>query len=436
MGLVDYERKPPAGAEPTRHFHIERFRDLLQSLGSPQESFPAVHVAGTKGKGWVCSALASICQHAELRTGLYTSPHLRSFRERIRVDGEPISAEDYSRGISDLGPRFHPLESESGFRTVFEILTALAFRTFQREKVDIAIIETGLGGRLDCTNVIMPVLSVITSMGWDHMSILGKTMTAITREKAGIIKPGIPVVAAPQTADVCDEVVAELSRVAEAQSAPLIHAHERIDVQQLHESIAGSRYRATLQGRPLEIAWEKFGPAAEINMAVILAAVEQLRIRNFDLTDEAVRQGLENWHWPGRLQVVSQRPVVIIDGAHNANSAVALRQALDRVMPAKAIHWVLGMLRDKDIETVIRVLVREQDHLITAPAPSPRGASSTELAQAARKVSADVQGCDSIREALELAAQQAGSEGVICVAGSLYLVGPAEDEARKVFNTK
>ena len=426
LSLVDYERRPPGGGDPTRVFHLERFAQLLGQMGDPQKEFASVHVAGTSGKGWICSALAAICTAAGLKTGLYLSPHLRSFTERIRIDNVPISGRQFARGISELRELFSPGDS-GAFRTVFEILTALAFQTFARERVDIAIIETGLGGRLDCTNVVQPRLSIIATIGWDHMAILGNTISAITREKAGIIKPRTPVVVSEQNADMRAEVMAELRRAAAGKKAPLIEAQRRVKIATMRESFAGSLHEATFSNHTLPIRWGRFGPAAETNLKTILAAVEQLRRQGLDLPDRAIQKGLAQWQWPGRLEVVARRPTIVIDGGHNTSSARSVRQALDRVAPGKRIHWIVGMLKDKDIAGVLRELVRQNDVVIATDAPPPRGGSARDVAIAALEFCPRVDSRPSLKEALALAKQQCAPSDVIAIVGSLYIVAAAED---------
>lgn len=432
LDLVDYERHPPGGKEPTRHFHLERFADLLGALNSPQEAFPSIHVAGTSGKGWVCSALAAICQAAGLKTGLYTSPHLKTFRERIQINGEMISARDFARGVSELGPRFQAAENEMGFRTVFEILTALAFQTFAEAKVDVAIVETGLGGRLDCTNVLQPALSIITSIGWDHMAILGNTIESITHEKAGIIKAGVPIIVAQQTPDVRSAVMREIRQVASEKHSRVIEADRKIKLSVERESLRGAAYQAEFAGGELAVRWRKFGHSAEINLKTILAAVEQLRKQGFDLPDRAIRKGLSTWRWPGRLDVVASKPAIILDGAHNSNSGAALREALDRVVPGKKICWVIGMLRDKDISAVLRILLGKEDTLIATSAPSPRGATAADVASAAENLCEAVYCQPNLEKTVKEAVRLSGPRGIVCIAGSLYLVGPSEDAVKKM----
>jgi len=434
LGLIDYERRPPPRRAASSCFHLERFEALLGGLGRPQDGFLSVHIAGTSGKGSIASALASICAAAGLRTGLYTSPHLASFRERIRVDGRPISVPAFVQGIAELGPRFGAADG-AGFRTVFEILTALAFQTFSRRKVDIALIETGLGGRLDCTTAVRPALCVISSLGFDHTAILGNTIRRIAREKAGIIKPATPVIVSPQPPETRAEAMAELRRVARRKRAPLIEAQRRVRARCARESLAGSLWEVEFAGQRLAVRWRAFGPAAGVNLKTVLAAVELLRAQGFDLPGAAVRRGLADWVWPGRLEVVSaSRPAIVIDGAHNAISARALRQALDRVLPGRPIQWVVAMLADKDVAGVLKEFVsgRQGDSVAAFEPPSPRALPARELAKAALGLCGRVACRQTAEEAIGLALREASGRGAVVVTGSLYIVAPARAALRRL----
>ncbi|MCX7011179.1 MAG: bifunctional folylpolyglutamate synthase/dihydrofolate synthase [Candidatus Sumerlaeota bacterium] len=433
LDLVDYERRPPVHREASVFFHLDRFVEQLNALGRPQDDYPSVHIAGTAGKGWIASALAAICQAAGLRVGLYTSPHLASFRERIRVDGRMISPKAFVEGIVELGPRFGAAD-DGGFRTVFEILTALGFQHFSRRGVDLAIIETGLGGRLDCTTAVQPILSIIASLGLDHTAILGNTLAEIAWEKAGIIKPRTPVILSLQPSDVAREAMPVIRDVARKRQAPIIPAGRRVRLSLVRESLRGSEWKADLGGRRLALHCRSFGPSAQINLTTVLAAVDFLRVQGFEIPDSAVKQGLVEWIWPGRLEVIrAAKPAVIIDGAHNPLEARTLRAAIDGVALGVPVHWVVAMLRDKDIAGVLRELAggRGDDSITTFPAPSPRALNARELACHALDLCSRVSCRPTIKEALNLALQETRC-GVVVVAGSLYIVEPARQALREI----
>ncbi len=434
MGLVDYERTPPSNPRDAQFYRLDHFARTLSAMGDPQNDFPAVQIAGTSGKGWIASALASICQAAGLRAGFYSSPHLKSFRERIQVDGHPISARAFAKGISELGPKFGGREVKR-FRTVFEILTALAFRTFSEREVDIAFIETGLGGQLDCTTATPSCLSIIATIGLDHTSVLGETIGAIALDKAGIIKPDTVAVISPQTPEAKRKAWAQFRKEAKKKNAQLIDAGRAVKLELITESLAGSRWRARLDGNVVTFQSKTFGPAAEANLKTVLAAVVALREMGFDLPDKAVREGLKEWRWPGRMEVVSLLPPIVLDGAHNPLGAAALRTALERVLGDRPIQWVLGMMIDKDIDGILSALVggRPGDGITVCPTPSPRGVPPEELAEMASKHCERVGSSEKIADAVRQGFREAKkNKAALVVTGSLYIIEPARRAIKRI----
>ncbi|OPZ19691.1 MAG: Folylpolyglutamate synthase [candidate division BRC1 bacterium ADurb.BinA364] len=293
----------------------------------------------------------------------------------------------------------------------------------------LALVETGLGGRLDCVSAVPASLAVVASIGLDHMAILGDTIAKIARDKAGIIKPGRPVVVGPQFAEYRDEAMAELADEARLRLAPLIEADREIAVESIDETLDGAEFRVRAPWGELRLRTRLFGPAAEINLKTIVACVAQLRAQGFDLPDSAVRDGLAAWEWPGRLEVAHRQPDIVIDGAHNPISARATRQALDRVWGGRPIVWILGMLGDKSIASVLGELIRggQGDSAVVFDAPSPRGLKGEALAEEARRLCRCVERRTTAEEALEAAAEIAGPRGAMVFAGSLYIVAPAQD---------
>ncbi|OGX41580.1 MAG: hypothetical protein A3C53_08425, partial [Omnitrophica WOR_2 bacterium RIFCSPHIGHO2_02_FULL_68_15] len=320
-------------------------RALMAALGHPERRWGAIHVAGTKGKGSTCALSAAILQAAGIRTGLYTSPHLVHLSERIQVDGRPVTAETLAAAVDAVRPSVAQLPSPP---TYFEVLTAIAFWVFAEAGVELAVVEVGLGGRLDATNVVDPLVSVITPVSLDHTDLLGSTLTAIAREKAGIIKPGRPVVVAPQSPD----ALAVLKAVAEEQGAPCLEVAARAQVRVLEASAEGQRVALrTAAGTSRTIALPLLGAHQADNLATAVTALESLPAP-WAIADAAVAEGAARVVWPGRLQVLERRPWVVLDGAQNAASAAALRDAVRALWPARPVHLVLGLSANKDLDGV------------------------------------------------------------------------------------
>jgi len=308
-------------------FDLDRVRQLLRLLGDPQRSFRAVHVAGTKGKGSTSAMIDSVLRQAGYRTGLYTSPHLHSFCERIQINGEPIPRDKVVAGVErlrDVAPQVPEI-------TTFELITALAFYYFGAQQAQWAVLEVGMGGRLDATNVITPQVAVITSISYDHMMYLGDTLGAIAAEKAGIIKPGVPVVSAPQPPEAA-EVIA---RIAGERNAPLTVVGQDWQWQNLHASNQGQEFTVWQTGdkRKAMYTLPLLGRHQQVNATTALAAVAQLRKHGVDVPEAAAREGLASVQWPGRLEVLGQDPWVIVDGAHNGDSMQKLCTTLKELFP-------------------------------------------------------------------------------------------------------
>ena len=391
---------------------------LAELAGNPQEKLRFIHVAGTNGKGSTCAMLESIYRASGLRVGLFTSPHLVSFGERIQVNRQPIAEADVARLVAEMQ---FLLERSWGKRpavaidsasqhavaehpTFFEVVTILALRYFVEQNCDLVIWETGLGGRLDSTNIVSPLASVITNIQFDHQKWLGETLASIAAEKAGIIKPGVPVV----TATSGEEPLRVICDTARRQSAPL---------QVLTPEDARRPPLDTLQ-LPL------VGEHQRMNALVAIATVRQLQSQ-LPVTEEAIRAGLTGVQWAGRLQLVTQPggQQLLLDGAHNLAGAGILVAAMKQYFPAAARTLVLGILRDKDWPGMCEILAPTAQRILLVPVPSERSATPQELAEICRRANlqAEVTECTSLQQALELV----GNETFVTVAGSLYLVGEA-----------
>lgn len=410
-GFVDYERnnrwKYDGG-----YFNLDRVRDLLAALGSPHEHGWFVHIAGTNGKGSVCAMIASALQLAGLTVGLYTSPHLVTFRERIRVNGALMPPEDVVEGVRSIR---RPAESIPGL-TFFDVWTALAFLQFAEKGADAAVIEVGMGGRLDSTNVITPAVSVITSVSMDHRGKLGETPALIAAEKAGIIKPGIPAVIAPQNDPDVERVFVECAR---ETGSELIRVGR--DVTWGRNPDGTLRYRGR-DWRFDSVAVSLPGAFQSENAATALAALEVLSAQGYPVGTEAAKSGIEHVRWPGRLETVADGPEVIVDGACNTGAMRGVRDYVASRNPRERTVAVVAMCRDKDALDVLSILGTASSRMILTQVRNPRAMPAVELAALAPggvRTIIEPKPADAVRKAVELA----GPQGTVIVTGSLYLVG-------------
>jgi dihydrofolate synthase/folylpolyglutamate synthase len=390
-------------------FKLERVALALQSLGDPQKQFAAIHIAGTNGKGSVAAMLHAMYQAAGYRVGLYTSPHLLSFTERIRVGADIIAEED----VVALAREIWAAATVRGIElTFFEFATVMAFLHFARSGVEIAVVEVGLGGRLDATNVLIPEVAVITTIGLDHQEFLGTTLESVAREKAGIIKPGRPVIAGniqPVVEEVLASVAAErdapLFRLgrdfAMSGSAPFQFSGIGCDLTDLQIALRGG-----YQGH---------------NAATAIAASIQLR-HKFPIHAEAIRQGLQNVRWPGRLEVVQARPLVILDGAHNLDGIAALVQNLPGITGSRDVHLLFGVMRDKTWKPMVEAIAPWVSSATVTTVLPPRGESPKSLAGAFSPYCRTRIAADPLT-GLELLLDSVGGDESILVTGSLFLVG-------------
>lgn len=357
---------------------LERIKSLATALGEPQRAYRTIHVAGTNGKGSVCAMLSEMLRAQGFRTGLFTSPHLESYCERIKVDGVQISAEDFTEMLRRV-------KACNVHATHFEVLTAAAFLYFKTRAVDVAVIEVGLGGLYDSTNIITPELSIITNVALDHENILGD-LEGIARNKAGIIKPTVPTVTG-------------------ATGKPL---------EIIRATAAALRSELFEVTQPAEVSLSLRGDFQRLNAAIAIKAAEVL-----GLSREAIEKGLANVEWAGRFEIVETTSgVVVIDGAHNPHGAAALRRSLDETFPNGRRVWLFGALRDKDFATVMKILFRADDVVIVTAVPSERAASTETLLAHLRGIK-----CLAIEDNAEAVRRLLSMSGVKIIAGSLYLIG-------------
>ncbi len=415
-------------------FDLGRVHRLLALLGNPQDRFESVHIAGTKGKGSTAALVESALRAAGYRTGLYTSPHLLRFTERVQVGGAQIP----EQGVVRLVERLKGPVSQVADLTTYELITALGFLYFAEQEVELAVVEVGLGGRLDATNVLAPLVSVITSISYDHMHLLGETLPEIAAEKAGIIKPGVPVVVAPQQRE-AERVVRE---VAATRGAPLVEVGKDWLFAQGSRSLQGqAMYVWSAEEQPLVDAYiascgdQEWAPLRlnipllgyhqVVNAAVAYATLHELRERGVTIGLDAIRDGFREVHWPGRFQVLSTSPTVVVDAAHNRDSALKLRIALDDYFPGRPVALVFGASTDKDIAGMVAELAPRVRRVFVTQAVHPRAAEPGELTELARKYGLPVEEIVPVTGALARAVASAVPDEVILVTGSLFVAGEA-----------
>ena len=426
---------------PTQKFDLAHMRVVLAALQHPQNSFPAVLIAGTNGKGSTAATLASILRASGLRTGLYTSPHLVKINERIRINGEAISDDNFAR-LHDLVDRTAERLVEKGelpwHPSFFEMLTAIAFEYFERQEVEIAVLEVGMGGRLDATNVLEPRVSVITDISLDHQKFLGNTVGEIAREKAGIIHRGGAVVTLPQQPEANDVIGnAILEQEARAINAvpyvpPVSPAAARTEHRVAGNGKSGmafvSRYPLQVMGQEILVETPLVGRHQLRNVALAIAAAEELKNQGFAITAETIARGIRETHWPGRFQVIpasGEWPEIVLDVAHNPAGAWALRSTLSTFYEDRTLTFVFGAMRDKAIGEIAEILFPLAERIIVTRADNPRSASATEIREAAARTSAEILEAAEVPAALVRACTLAEPNGLVVVTGSIYIVGEA-----------
>lgn len=424
--FVDYEKEPrPRDAV---HYDLRRMDELLARLGNPHLKARTVHIAGSKGKGSVAAMIASVLTTSGYTTGLYTSPHLHTFNERIRVDDRLISDEELVALMEKLKPEVEAVNKKAtyGLLTTFELITALGFAYFQRKGVDFQVIEVGLGGRLDATNVVRPEVCLITSISLDHTEVLGNTLAEIAAEKAGIIKSNSIVVTSPQV----EEVNQVFEQTCLKHKSKWVRVGSDVTWQGLR--FDSSRQSLQVQGRlgSYQLSIPLLGRHQLENAATAVAALEVLAEKGFHISRDSIRDGLAQVSWPGRLQVLSRRPLLVVDGAHNPDSAGKLRQALEQYFDFDRAILIFGASLDKDIAGIIAELVPLFDKVIVTRSIHPRAMATDLIVAELRRYGVEAQVTEDISTAVPLALSLAGEKDIICVTGSLFVVAGAIEQAK------
>ncbi|HZU32176.1 MAG TPA: folylpolyglutamate synthase/dihydrofolate synthase family protein [Candidatus Angelobacter sp.] len=419
-----------------RKFDLAYMRRLAEGLGNPQRRFPSVLIAGTNGKGSTAATLGGIAQAAGYRTGLYTSPHLLRVNERIQINREQISDAEFSIIYERVEAVAHDLVTRGELPwhpSFFEMLTAMAFEYFASSAVELAVLEVGLGGRLDATNIVDPCISVITDIDLDHQKFLGNTLPEIAREKAGIIRPNGTVVLLPQHPAVNDTLGKEIiERNAHAISAvkhmpPLTPAAEEYSFASNMHAVRNS-FPLTVMGEEITVDSPLAGRHQVRNLALAITAAEQLNQCGFHISPRNIEQGVRETIWPARFQVIPAEggfPEVVVDVAHNPAGAWALRSALSTYYEDRPLTFIFGAMRDKAIREIADILFPLAERVIAIQAANPRAASAGEIAEAAAHSHAEVLQEQSMQSALDRASKLAGKSGVVVVTGSIYIVGEA-----------
>ena len=422
--FIDYERQGPRVRQT---WDLRRVEELLHLLGNPHLKAKTVHIAGSKGKGSVAAMTSSVLTAAGYTTGLFTSPHLHFYNERIRIDGSYISNDEIVTLVERVKPAVEAVNKEAkyGKLTTFEVTTAIGFSYFADKSVDFQVIEVGLGGRLDATNLVNPDVCAITSISYEHMDLLGNTLTAIATEKAGIIKPGCTVVISPQV----EEAGVVFEKVARERQARLI----RVGKDVTYKDLGFKGYKQTLQvkGRLGEyrLTIPLLGQYQLDNASVAVGVLEVLVEKGYDIPVQKIVDGMAKVSWEARLQMINHRPLVIVDGAHNGDSVHKLKEALKHYFKYDKAILILGLSSDKDVEGIVAELAPAFDKVIATRSIHPRAMVTEPIVAEFRKYNIDAQQTDDISIALPMALKMASEKDLICVTGSLFVASGAIDQA-------
>jgi dihydrofolate synthase/folylpolyglutamate synthase len=428
--FVDYSLTRQDRYSPEK-FDLDRMHEFMEHLGRPHKIYPVIHVAGTKGKGSVSAMCASALQAAGYEVGLYTSPHLQDYTERIQINRQPIS----DSALVELVDEIRPYLDAGTQLTTFEITTSLAFLYFARQEIDIAVLEVGLGGRLDATNIVQPLVAVITSISYDHTNFLGETLAEIAGEKAGIIKRSVPVVSAPQK----DEARLVIERIATERSAPLIqvgrdflYAQESRSIRSGQSFLVWSASEQPLVNEYIESGgfqeWEPtrlyiplLGYHQVENAATAYTTLQVVKGGGIQLSESDIRRGFSEVSWSGRFEILQHDPPVVIDSAHNRDSALKLRLALDDYYPGRPVLMIFGASEDKDVNGMFAELMPRVSRVIATRSTHPRSMDPEGLKDLAHRYGRPAVAFQTIEEAIEEAFRVVDDNAMVLVTGSLFI---------------
>jgi len=413
--FVDYSLTKNLRYSPEK-FNLSRMNRFLELLGNPQRDYEIIHVAGTKGKGSVCAMISSILSHSGYKTGFYSSPHMIDFTERIRIGDDLIPQEKITKYMDDLKAFIRQVDQI----TTFEITTALAFKYFSDQRIDFAVIEVGLGGRFDATNVVTPRVSVISTISFDHTKILGNTLSKIAYEKAGIIKKGVPVVISRQKST----ALKMIQNIAQERKSLLIDAKARFPVVSGKKTLDYQEFE--INDGSSSIGWIKLpliGDHQLDNARTAFAVINELRNQGVDIPNMAVKKGFEQVKWPGRLEILQRDPLVIIDGAHNPDSFRNLAKTIRDYLPERKVIFILGVSEDKNIRSMLRIIKPVVDTLIITKSEHPRAMKIEKIQEIAQSISLDGECAENVEEARIKAENRAKKNSIIIAAGSIFIAG-------------
>jgi len=395
---------------------LDRLRELLARLGNPHQSFPSMLIAGTKGKGSTAAICESILRHAGYKTGLYTSPHLHSFRERIRLNGSLITEDE----VIALANKLKPYFEDTPDLTAFELITTVAFVAFAEANVDAAVLEVGLGGRLDATNAVDPSVAVITSISYDHTQILGKTLSLIAREKAGIIRPGALVVTAPQF----DEAMEMIEQVCQGHQAKLVAVGHDWTWEPLGFDLHGQQFAVCDQPFSLPL----LGEHQMINAITALAAIEGFcSLTDLQVPPEAQKAGIANVKWLGRMEILDHQPYLVVDSAMNGYSAEMLVQTLREYFPGRKVTFIFGASADHPVADMMEILLAASDRMFVTSSTHHRSEEPENLVAMAAERGYTVTPIPTVPQALEQALASTAKDDLVCAGGSLFLVADVRE---------
>ena len=439
LGMTNFER-PVAPSDPTdsdssaapiatRRWNLDRVHELLRRLDNPHIGPVTLHVAGTKGKGSTCALLAAALTTSGYRTGLFTSPHLHTIRERIAVNGYPSSEDDFVDAARAVKPAVDAVNADASFGsiTTFEALTAMAFVAFRTQNIEMQVIEVGLGGRLDSTNVVEPAVTGITSISLDHEAFLGSTIREIASEKAGIIKPGVPVVSAPQESDAADVIINRSDEL----GAPLTLLRRDMFWRPEKSTFSGQDFTmwGQIGDRPIEhrLRTSLLGEHQLENASLAMAMLECLRDLHYPVPYDDIYTGFSGVSWPGRMEILSESPLIVADGAHNPYSAARLAETIRETFPGREVQLVLGAASDKDVSGIAREIGVVASGAFATSSRSPRSMSPDDIADTLWEAGVPVRPENTVAAAIERAKLEGGPGSLILVTGSLFVVAEARE---------
>lgn len=408
---------------------LERTNKILELLGNPHKDLKCIHIAGTNGKGSTTAMLTQILMESGYKVGMYTSPFIEEFEERIQINNTNIPKEKLCEVVEKVKIAVDKT-CELGYDepTEFEIITAVMFVYFQEEKVDYAVIEVGLGGRIDATNVVNPLISIITSISYDHVKILGNTLEEIAYEKAGIIKEKTPVILYP----VEEEAKLSIEKVAKEKQSPIIYVKKEDSM--LKEKLYNVPYQEIIVNtskNTYEIQLSLLGTHQLLNCSVVINAAEELQNIGVNIKKEHIVEGLKKVKWAGRLEMLKAKPMVVIDGAHNIDGIKSLKNSINTYFKYNKFILIMGILSDKQVDDMVKVITPEAANIITVTPPSYRAENSSGLVEIIKKYNSNCEAIENYKEAYEKALSYANENDLILICGSLYMVG----EMRKTIRT-